>query len=139
MAVQHGMAGFRCSLGAAEFGPTGRGRTADRLKNAGSSLGSGPSPSSLLSTPTDTLCLALTMPGPAVKIQHGEIVRKVTLPSSLAWAGVSSLVRDRFQLGQEVGFVLTYKDQDGDVIAVVSGWLNVCPDFGWRGSCGFGS
>jgi hypothetical protein len=60
------------------------------------------------------------MSGPAVKIQHGEIVRKVTLPESLEWSGVSKVVRDRFQLGQEIKFLLTYKDQDGDRIAVVS-------------------
>lgn len=47
-------------------------------------------------------------------------MRKVTLPSGLEWSGVSSVVRDRFQLGEEAKFVLTYKDQDGDWIAVVS-------------------
>ncbi len=79
-----------------------------------------PKPAASLSPSPHTTTHSNTMSGPAVKIQHGEIVRKVTLPSSLEWAGVSSLVRDRFQLGEEARFVLTYKDQDGDLIAVVS-------------------
>ena len=60
------------------------------------------------------------MSGPAVKIQYGEIVRRLTLPSSLEWVQVSSLVQDRFQLGRDSYFVLTYNDHEGDLIAVVS-------------------
>lgn len=60
-----------------------------------------------------------------IKIQDPNFTRKLVLPSLPSWLELSGLVKERFNLDGETAFILSYTDEDGDLIAVVSNLFHI--------------
>lgn len=70
-----------------------------------------------------------------LKVTHNGLTRKLSVHDPLKWSDVRSAVQSRFRIRHRAEFILTYTDEDGDTIVVVSPLASISSDgAGWLGS-----
>ncbi|CAG8704654.1 29866_t:CDS:2 [Gigaspora margarita] len=56
----------------------------------------------------------------SVKVLHGSIVRRFTVPNDITWSSFESQIRSLFQMSSQTPISLSYTDEDGDIITLSS-------------------
>ncbi|RIB18424.1 hypothetical protein C2G38_2245785 [Gigaspora rosea] len=56
----------------------------------------------------------------SVKVLHGSIVRRFTVPNDITWSSFESQIRSLFQISSQTPISLSYTDEDGDIITLSS-------------------